>query len=428
MLSQEDNELLTRTGPGTPAGNLLRRYWQPVALPEELGEDGSPLPLRVMGEDLALFRDEFGHLGLLGLRCPHRGTDLSYGRIEDGGLRCVYHGWLFDIHGNCLDQPGEPEWSRFADKVRHRSYPCIERGGLIFAYMGPGEPPELPDYECIGLPEENVLVTKFYHECNYLHGHEGNIDPQHLATLHYVLPETVADAGVRWDAKGIDVAPRIEVEETDYGIRIYSGRDLDGTHDYVRITNYVYPAAVAFPALRPPDITGAPIGTAVGVGFYGVNWQVPIDDTHHWKYMFLVSPNAPLAKDRIGPVILADMGPGYAHVRDRSNRYLQDRAEMKRTTYLGMGASFALQDKFAVEAQGDIQDRTVEHLGYADKPVALSRRLLLRAIREVEEGGEAPHIVRDPAQNRMEHLRVYEAVIPKTEDWRSIWQNDTATT
>lgn len=136
MLSQEDNELLTRTGPGTPAGNLLRRYWQPVALSEELAEDGPPLSLRVVGEDLTLFRDEFGRLGLLGLRCPHRGTDLSYGRIEDGGLRCVYHGWLFDIHGNCLDQPGEPEWSKFAGKVRQRAYPCLERGELACAYIG----------------------------------------------------------------------------------------------------------------------------------------------------------------------------------------------------------------------------------------------------------------------------------------------------
>lgn len=424
MLSQEDNVLLTRTNAGTPAGNFLRRYWQPVALSEELPENGSPIPVTVMGEELTLFRNEAGKLGLLGLRCPHRATDLSYGRVEDGGLRCVYHGWLFDVDGNCLDQPGEPKGSRFADKIKHLAYPCLEQGGLVFAYMGPGEPPELPSYECLNLPVENVLVTKFYHECNYLQGHEGNIDPQHLATLHFVLPDEAVASGVRWDPNGIDVAPRFEVEETDYGIRMYSGRDLGANHDYVRITNYVYPAAVAFPALRPPDIEGAPIGTAAGAGFYGVNWQVPIDDTHHWKYMLLVSPHGPLPKDRIGPVILADMGPGYAHTRDRSNRYLQDRDEMRTSTFLGMGPSFALQDKFAVEAQANIQDRTSEHLGYADKAVALSRRLLLRAIRQVEEGGEAPHVVRNSRENNMAHLRVYEAVVPKGEDWSSIWKND----
>ena len=184
MLSREDNELLTRTGPGTPGGNLMRRYWQPVALVEELPTSGAPLPVRVMSEDLVLFRDDSGELGLLGLHCSHRRADLSYGRVENGGLRCLYHGWLFDRHGRCLEQPCEPPAKRFCDKVRHPAYPCRERAGIIFAYLGPGEPPLLPAYEPLMAPAGHVLVTKIFHECNYFQANEGNLDPSHVSYLH----------------------------------------------------------------------------------------------------------------------------------------------------------------------------------------------------------------------------------------------------
>ncbi len=157
MLSQEENDLLTQTGPGTPGGDLMRRYWQPVAMATELPVGGAPLAVRLLGEDLALFRDELGRPGLLGIHCAHRGADISYGRIEDGGLRCLYHGWLYDIHGNCIDQPGEPEGSVFKDKVHQTAYPCQEKAGLIFAYLGPGEPPMIPAYEALEVPDEHRL-------------------------------------------------------------------------------------------------------------------------------------------------------------------------------------------------------------------------------------------------------------------------------
>ena len=160
MLSQEENDLITRTGPGTPGGQLLRRYWQAVALAEELPADGAPLPVRIMSEDLVLFRDDHGDLGLVGRHCSHRRADLSYGRIENGGLRCLYHGWLFDRHGNCLEQPCEPPAKRFCEKVRHPAYPCQERAGIIFAYLGPGEPPMFPAYEPFLAPSNHLLVTK----------------------------------------------------------------------------------------------------------------------------------------------------------------------------------------------------------------------------------------------------------------------------
>src|SRR5439155_16201522 len=185
MLTREENDLLMRVGPETPGGRMLRRYWQPVALAEELPNGAAPLPVRLLGEDLVLFRDEQGAAGLLGLHCSHRGADLSYGRLEDGGLRCIYHGWLYDREGRCLEQPGEPLGSTFFQKIRHTAYPCIETGGLILAYLGPGEPPLLPGFDFLQAPPERCEVTRVIRECNYLQGNEGNFDPQHLQVLHW---------------------------------------------------------------------------------------------------------------------------------------------------------------------------------------------------------------------------------------------------
>src|SRR6266545_2218542 len=186
MLSREQNALLTQTGPGTPGGNLLRCYWQPVALSQEVTVGGAPLPVKLLGEELVLFRDEQGQPGLLGLHCSHRGADLSYGRLEDGGLRCIYHGWLYDRSGRCLEQPGEPAGSTFHERIRHPAYPCQEAGGVVFAYLGDSEPPLLPAYEFLTAPEDCRFVTKLFSDCNYLQGNEGNQDPVHLSFLHRV--------------------------------------------------------------------------------------------------------------------------------------------------------------------------------------------------------------------------------------------------
>ena len=170
MLTSEENELLTRTGPGTSMGEVLRRYWQPVALAEEMPVGGDPRPVRLLGEDLVLFRDDHDRLGLLGLHCSHRGTDLSYGRVEDGGLRCLYHGWLFDIHGQCLEQPGEPAGCDFRKKIRHTAYPCAEVSGFILTYMGPGEPPLIPNYEIFAAPDSAVdafVCTRSHYRGTY---------------------------------------------------------------------------------------------------------------------------------------------------------------------------------------------------------------------------------------------------------------------
>ncbi|HLN88378.1 MAG TPA: Rieske 2Fe-2S domain-containing protein, partial [Candidatus Limnocylindrales bacterium] len=233
MITSEENQLLTQTDRGAPAGELLRRYWQPVALAEELPIGGAPLAVKILGEDLVLFRDDQERMGLLGIHCAHRGTDLSYGRIEDGGLRCLYHGWLYDIHGRCLEQPGEPGGGVNRDAIHHRAYPCQERGGIVFTYMGPGEPPLLPNYEFLNQPPGHCCVYKVYHDCNYLQANEGNIDPVHLSFLHRFLEHKEERyAGVR----GTDTShynliakaqpPTLDVELTDYGVRIYSVRQM----------------------------------------------------------------------------------------------------------------------------------------------------------------------------------------------------------
>jgi phthalate 4,5-dioxygenase oxygenase subunit len=289
MLSQEDNELLTRTGPGTPGGAMLRRYWQPVALVEELPGNGAPLPVRIMSEDLVLFRDERGKYGLLGLHCSHRRADLSYGRVENGGLRCLYHGWLFDRNGSCLEQPCEPPAKRFCEKVHHTAYPCEERAGIVFAYMGPGEPPLFPAYEPFLAPADHLMVTKIFHECNYFQANEGNLDPSHVSYLHRQadvpknLKRPVEGAGGKlplalYDADG---APEIEAEETDYGVRIISIRKTEEGRTFFRVTNFVLPNMATIP------------GPMSGDG-YNLYCHVPIDDTHHWRYDIVFRRSAPM--------------------------------------------------------------------------------------------------------------------------------------
>ncbi len=413
MLTGEENALLTQTGPGTPGGDLMRRYWQPVGLIEELPPGGPPLARRILGEDLALFRDAQSRVGLLGIHCAHRAADLSYARIEGGGLRCLYHGWLYDINGECLEQPGEPPESTFKEKVKQLSYPCAELGGIIFTYMGPGEPPLLPNYEFLTVPDEHRFVTKYHHSCNYMQGNEGNIDPQHLSFLHRMLSEETNTPSVINSEQtantyfGDDIRPTIEVEETDFGLRIFSVREDSPDVDYVRITNFIYPNLAAFPG-------------RVGGG-YGVNWHVPIDDTHHWKFSINFDRNTPLDQAKLTAQFTNET-VDYRFTRDLGNRYQQDREEMKTTTFIGMGRNFQLHDNWATEGEGPIQDRTVEHLGYTDKAIAAERRLLLRAIRDVQEGGEAPHVARKPEDNHLEHLGAYAEALPKSEDWGVLWK------
>jgi phthalate 4,5-dioxygenase len=411
MMTQEENELLTRTGRGTPGGELLRRYWQPVALSEELPSGAAPLSVKILGEELVLFRDDKGRAGLLGIHCSHRGTDLSYGRVEDGGLRCLYHGWLYDVEGRCLQQPGEPGGGEHRDAIRHPAYPCKETGGVIFTYMGPGTPPLLPKYEFLNAPPERLYVNKIFHECNYLQANEGNIDPVHLSFLHRFLENREERyRGVRgaeeshYNLVARNTAPILDVELTDFGVRIYTVRRLEGDKAYLRVSYFILPNLSAFP------------GQTGGEG-YSVNWHVPIDDDHHWKYTFVYSAGAPLDKKMVHRE-RSELAPDYRLVRNEANRFMQDRESMKSKTYAGMGSGFQAHDAFATASQGAIQDRTEEHLVSSDKAIIAARKLLEKAIRDVQEGREPPHVIREPSQNRVPHLLVISDMISNAGDWK----------
>jgi phenylpropionate dioxygenase-like ring-hydroxylating dioxygenase large terminal subunit len=390
----------------------MRRYWQPAALAEELPVGSAPLPVRLLGEDLVLFRDEAGRPGLLGLHCSHRGADLSYGRLEDGGLRCIYHGWLYDLHGRCLEQPGEPAGSTFHERIRHTAYPCLERNGIIFAYLGPGEPPLLPGYDSLVHGEEHVFATKIFSVCNYLQGNEGNYDLLHVTFLHGSARDLRATDGVNSPgANGASdelphrgAAPhmeKVEAELVDVGLRVCKIRQLGPDKNYLRVGTFMMPNMFAFPA-------------------GGLNWHVPIDDTHHWKYVVSFDRDKPYDKeqlrqnrDRFTPA------PHYRPIPNRENRYLQNRESMRCESYSGIDMRyFAAQDLFATEGAGPIQDRTQEHLTVNDAPVVMVRKLLAAGIKDVQEGRDPLHVVRDSAKNRFPTVVATFGVIPSSLHWK----------
>ena len=414
MMPREESDLLTITGRGTPGGELLRRYWQPAALAEELKPGGDPLAIKLLGEDLVLFRDDKGRVGLLDAHCSHRGADLSYGRCEEGGLRCIYHGWLYDVEGNVLEQPGEPNKGESRHTIRQPSYPCLEAGGIIFAYLGPGQAPLLPNYEFLRVTDAQRFVQKIYHECNYLQSNEGNIDPVHLSFLHRNLEQTESDnkrqvPGSQTSPNslfGTDIAPRIDVELTDFGLRIFSIRNIEDDQIYVRTSNFIMPNFTAFPGQT------APAG-------YSVNWHVPIDDIKHWKFVIVFDREKPLQKELVQRG-RNDLTPDYRLKRNKSNRYQQDRESMKNKSFSGIGHNFQAQDACVIESAGAVQDRTKEHLVTSDKAIIAARKLMLKSIQDIRAGREALHVVRDPAANDFSHIAVISEVTPKTADFKVI--------
>lgn len=411
MLTQVQNDLLTQTGPGTPCGRLLRSYWQPIATAEEMPLGGEPMPVRIMSEDLVLFRDEKERLGLIGQFCPHRGTDLSYGRVEDGGLRCLYHGWLFDIHGKCLDQPAEPADKKFCDQVHHAGYPVQEKGGAIWAYLGAGEPPLIPDFQFLTAPEPNRLTFRVIQMCNWLQGLE-SFDPVHTTYLHRraVGTRSIRSAGSDIRAlRGIE-PPEVGIENTSFGIRVFALHKSPNGRKYLRVNNYVYPC-------------GTTPSTSTGEAGYQGRWYVPIDDTRHCSFEFFYRHSEPLDKEALRKFRAENVGPDNRHLRRQENRYLQDRAALKRDeNFSGMGSYFAAQDAFAIETQGAIRDRTKERLGSTDILVTAMRTTLLTAIKQIEDGGEAPGLIRDPANTQFADFICTSGFIEDDEDGPSFCQ------
>ena len=298
MLSAEQNDLITRTGPATPAGTLMRRYWQPAALVDELSGNRPVKPVRLLGESLVLFRDDKGRYGLIERACPHRGTDLAFGRLEDGGLRCAFHGWLFDVEGKCLETPAEPEGSRMCANIRQKAYPVVEKSGVLFAYMGPGEPPAFPHFDCFTAPDSHTFAFKGMIDCNWLQSLEVGIDPAHTSFLHRFFHDEdprqgygklFRDTSIDSDLPMTRIMrefprPQIDVEPTDYGMRIVTMRRISDARTHVRVTNLVFPHAFVIPMSSEMTIT---------------QWHVPIDDIRHYWYAIFTSFGAPVNKDEM---------------------------------------------------------------------------------------------------------------------------------
>ena len=414
MLPREDNERLTRVGRGTPMGEAMRRYWIPALLAWELpGPDCPPVRVKLLGEELVAFRDTEGRIGLLEERCPHRLASLFLGRNEECGLRCVYHGWKFDVTGRCVDMMNEPDELGFAHKIRATAYPTTEAGGIVWAYLGPADRrPPLPRFDWTEAPASHRHVSKVIQESNWMQGLEGGIDTSHVPILHRVLTADSSRPGFKpGDPFVRGKAPTLELDVTDYGYRYAGLRPLEGGEMHVRAYHFIMP----FHQIRPAR-TGA--GRRGYTGAAGHIW-VPMDDETTMVYNWEHSTTEPLTEEdrlerRLGNGPLDVDQKTFRSRRNRDNDYLLDRQVQRTETFTGIDGVNA-QDRAVQESMGAIVDRSREHLGPADRAVIQARRLLLQATRTVEAGGVPPGV-----EATYYTLRPAEAVVPAGADWRKL--------
>jgi len=410
MLSKTDNELLTRVGAGTPMGELVRQYWIPVMLSSELPErDGAPLRVRLLGEDLIMFRDSGGRVGLLADHCAHRGASLFFGRNEAEGLRCVYHGWKYDVAGNCVDMPNEPPESNFKDKIHHVAYPCREYGGMIWTYMGPRSvAPELPKLEWALVPDNQRSLTPVIRECNWVQALEGDIDTSHLYFLHARL-DPDEDRGPQND-NGVyheDLQPRLHLVDTPYGIMYGAQRDEGPDSYYWRITQFMFPFHTYFP---PGGFVGVP----------GHIW-VPLDDCNTMVWSVSFDPTAPMQPRQLwnrndSSQFLPFTSDGLGRWRaaaNRSNDYMIDRELQRTKTFTGI-PTIPLQDQAVTESMGRIYDRGGEHLSTTDATIIQVRRKLITAAKALRDSSVTPPGVDNP---EWYGVRSASLVLPRDTDW-----------
>ena len=405
-MSPEDNERLTRVGPGTPGGIFMRRYWQAALLSRELPEpDGAPVRVRILGEDLLAFRDTEGRVGIVDAYCPHRRAPLFYGRIEECGVRCTYHGFKFDRMGNPVDLPSEPKDSPIYQQIRLPAYPVHEAGGIVWVYMGPAaQMPAPPDYEWMRAPETHRFVSKTIEHCNFLQGLEGGLDTAHVSYLHQ------DDRNAVTQLASMDGAPKLEVKTNRCGYSYLSRRQVGGNRAYLRLYQYVMPAQ----QMRPSIVT--PSGAKQEVPSIDGHLWVPIDDETTAVYNFIYSydPEMPLPRAFVeaeeaffgrGP---EDFIPGTFELRRNvSNDHLIDRSLQKKGNYSGI-VGINTQDYALQEGMGKIVDRSKEFLTQTDRAIVAMRQMMLRAIRAAE-AGEAP-----PGASPEEHrdVRAFEDIVP----------------
>src|SRR5258706_1985676 len=397
MLSAADSELVVRTGPGTAMGEYFRRYWLPVALSRGMPQpDSPPVRVKVMGEELVAFRDSNGRVGLIEPKCAHRGADLFFGRNEECGIRCIYHGWKYDVDGMCIEMPNVAPGAAMHGKVSIKAYPTREFGELVWAYLGPAqEKPEIPQLEHGMLPPSHRYVTKRLQQCNWAHSMEGALDTAHFSFLHMPAPKhssnknssVAADENrMRWLRE--DPMPKFTVLDHDVGFVVGGARKADGEDLYLRITQFMLPTHSVTPSAMPGEV-------------YYCYSRVPIDDQTCWSYNYGWHPERAIsAEERAkfengGYVQFAVRGPGYLPVRNRANDLLIGREEQKHRSFTGV-RGIAEQDAMAQESQGAIADRTREHLTATDIGVVHFRRLMLKEIESLKSGKE-PAAARPPA-------------------------------
>jgi phthalate 4,5-dioxygenase len=389
MTTREQNDFLTRTGPGTPMGSLLRRYWIPALLSSEVPEaDCPPVRVKLMSERLLAFRDTQGTVGVIDEFCAHRGVSLWFARNEENGLRCSYHGWKYDVTGQCVEVPSEPAESGFCKRIRLKSYPCVELGDVIWVYMGPPElRPPLPTFEWAKVAHPRRFVSKRTQECNYLQAMEGGIDSAHVSFLHrHDLRSDELHVGEGAElTRATDV--RFEVVETKGGMIIGVRRPAHASHLYWRITQWVMP----FHTMIPPYGENALNGHA---------W-VPVDDESCMAWCFTHHPTRALTEHelavmRSGGGIHVKLTPGsFRPVVNKDNDYMMDRAAQRAgKTYCGV-AGIAMQDAAIQESMGPVQDRSKENLVSTDNGVIMARIRLRKAALAAAQGKEPDGI--DPA-------------------------------
>ena len=385
-MKKEQNDYLTQTGPGTPMGELFRRYWQPVLLSAELAEpDGPPVRLEILSEKLLAFRDSSGRLGVIDEFCAHRGVSLWFGRNEENGIRCPYHGWKYDINGKCIEIPSEPSESKLCDRIRLKSYPLEERGGIIWIYMGPPEfKPDLPEYEFALAPPKRRFITKRLQESNWLQALEGGIDSSHVSWLHgknlQSDPLFKGSKGNQYNLN--DLKPIFEVVESEGGLYIGVRRNAENNQYYWRVTQWLLPAFTLIPPRGDHPVHG--------------HFWVPINDHQNWAWSFDYHPNRDLTDLEVnamkdGKGIHVKYIPGtYIPIQNKQNDYLMDRkAQKEGLTFSGI-EGIAMRDASLQESMGTIQDRTKENLTSTDNGILMARRRLLNAAKELESRGVSP--------------------------------------
>ena len=442
-MNAEQNERLTRITPGTPCGQLLRQYWQPAALVDEFNPLLDPRmalrpvkAVRLLGQDLVMFKDALGAWGLLDRDCAHRGADLSFGRLDTaaagGGLRCPFHGWKFAPDGQCLETPAEPLGSKLCERIKQRSYPVMEKSGVLFAWLGDEEtvPPPFPDFDCFKAPSSHSFAFKGLWNANWLQAFEVGIDPAHPSYLHRFLQDEALEGignnaagkqfrsaaagtadGEQWPITRIMrefAQPDISFIDKPWGMQLTALRHMTDQLTHVRVTQAIFPATFVIPLSETMTIT---------------QMHVPVNDTHTYWYTFFTSFAGPLDKEAMRAQRQQFISlPDYIPKAGRHNNWGFEADEQMSTTYLGMGEEdINMHDQWAVESMGPIANRTREHLGTTDKVIMANRRVLIKAIDTVQNGGVAPGLADAAQSTLMTGPDTVDGIAP-ADGWQDWWQ------